>query len=101
MSHDIDLSAFEDLRRTAARVAADVLEPNAATVDREAQWPKAGLRALADSGLMGLHVRRELGGHEQGLLALALVTEGLGRACSSTGMCFGMPFHTSGSTPRP
>jgi isovaleryl-CoA dehydrogenase len=90
MSHDIDLSAIEDLRRTAARVAADILEPNAATVDREAQWPKAGLRALADSGLMGLHVRRELGGHEQGLLALALVTEELGRACSSTGMCFGM-----------
>jgi len=86
----IGTSAFEDLQRAAARIATDVLWPNAASVDREAQWPQIGMRAPADCGLTGLHIKRELGGHGQGLLALALVTEELGRACGSTGMCFGM-----------
>ena len=48
------------------------------------------MAALADAGLLGLHIPTRLGGHDQGLLALAVVAEELGRACSSTAMCFGM-----------
>lgn len=90
MALDTCSSTIEALRDTAARIAADVLEPNAGAVDREARWPEAGMRALAKASLMGLHVPRALRGHGEGLLALALVTEELGRACSSTAMCFGM-----------
>jgi alkylation response protein AidB-like acyl-CoA dehydrogenase len=40
--------------------------------------------------LLGLHVPRRLGGLGESLLALAEITEVLGKACSSTAMCFGM-----------
>lgn len=79
-----------DLRRTAERVAREVLVEHAEAIDRDAAWPEAGMAALADAGLMGLHVPRDAGGEEQGLLGLVAVTEALGRACSSTAMCYAM-----------
>lgn len=78
------------LRELAARVAQEVLAPNADAVDQLARWPEEGMRALADSSLLALHVPRRLGGHELGTTALAVITEELGKACSSTAMCFGM-----------
>lgn len=81
---------LEQLRQAAAEVASTILAPESDRVDREFLWPAKGLRALADAGLMGLHVPVRLGGHEQGLFALAVVAEEIGRACSSTAMCFGM-----------
>lgn len=84
------LPATTNLQQKAAQVAAAVLAPDAERVDREAQWPAAGLQALADAGLMGLHIPRRLGGLGEGLLPLAIVTEELARACSSTAMCYGM-----------
>ncbi len=86
------LSSLRGLKKTAARIAAEVLQPNADHVDRDAEWPALGLRALADAGLAGLHVPRRHGGLEEGLLALAVVNEELGAACSSTAMCFGMHY---------
>jgi isovaleryl-CoA dehydrogenase len=55
-------SSATELKFTAAQIAANVLEPHAASVDREARWPEAGMRALADSGLTGLHIPRRFGG---------------------------------------
>ncbi|MFC4727646.1 acyl-CoA dehydrogenase family protein [Coralloluteibacterium thermophilus] len=78
------------LRERAAEIANTVLAADADEVDREGRWPARGMRALAEAGLMGLHIPEHLGGDGQGLLALAVVTEELGRCCSSTGMCFGM-----------
>jgi len=78
------------LRDVAAELSRTALAAESDTVDREGRWPEAGLRALADAGLMGLHIPERLGGSGQGLLALAVVTEELGRGCSSTAMCFGM-----------
>jgi isovaleryl-CoA dehydrogenase len=83
-------SSVSGLKEAAARIAANVLRPNAEHIDREAEWPAKGLRALADAGLAGLHVPRKFGGLDQGLLALAVVSEELGAACGSTAMCFGM-----------
>ncbi|HEV7436876.1 MAG TPA: acyl-CoA dehydrogenase family protein [Pseudorhizobium sp.] len=82
-----DLLALQSL---AADVAARNLLPICAKVDQEGIWPAEGMAAIAKSGLMGLHIPKRLGGLEQGLLALAVVTEELGAACSSTAMCFGM-----------
>lgn len=78
------------LRDQAAEIAATVLTSHAEDVDRNAVWPAEGMRALAQAGLMGLHIPGRLGGHDQGMLALSIITEELGRACASTAMCFGM-----------
>jgi len=71
-------------------IATTVAGPNAERVDRDAEWPEDALRALATQGLTGLTVPAHLGGHGQGLLGMAAITEVLGRACASTAMCFGM-----------
>lgn len=81
---------IQELCDTAAAVAADTLAPDAAAVDANAAWPERGLRALADAGLMGLHVPRQLGGLEEGMLTLVAVTEALARGCPSTALCYGM-----------
>lgn len=48
------------------------------------------MAALADAGLLGLHVPKRLGGHEQGLLSLAVVSETIARGCPSSALCFAM-----------
>ncbi|MDQ4088613.1 MAG: acyl-CoA/acyl-ACP dehydrogenase [Pseudomonadota bacterium] len=83
-------SSFEHLRVIASEIAKSVLSAECETVDREGGWPEQGLRALGEAGLMGLHIPKHLGGHGEGMLALAVITEELGRYCSSTAMCFGM-----------
>lgn len=85
-----DPERIERLRRTAADVGGHVLAGECDRVDRDGKWPQKGMRALADAGLTALHMPERVGGHGQGLAALAAVTEELGRHCSSTAMCFGM-----------
>ncbi len=87
---EAEVSSVAKVKDLGSRIAVEVLEPNAGEVDRDAEWPRAGLRALADAGLLGLHIPRSCGGLELGLLALAILNEELGAACSSTAMCFGM-----------
>lgn len=89
------MSAFfpDELRRLvdlADHLAADVLAPDAERVDAQAAWPRESLQTLCDSRLTALTAPLSVGGHGQGLLGLAAVTEALGKACSSTSMCFGM-----------
>lgn len=83
-------SKLRELCSRAETVAEDVLAPNAADVDATFSWPEKSMRALADAGLTGLTVPLELGGHGQGLLGMAALTEVLGKACSSSALCFGM-----------
>ncbi len=78
------------LRSRAREIATSVLAANADSVDREARWPEEGIRALGEAGLLGLHLPRDVGGHDQGMHALALVTEELGRVCASTSLVYGM-----------
>ncbi len=87
---DLLPSRVRELRAAAETVARESIAPRAEAVDRDCAWPEDGLRALADAGLMGLHVPARLGGEEQGLLALAVLTEAIGKACSSTALCYGM-----------
>jgi alkylation response protein AidB-like acyl-CoA dehydrogenase len=74
----------------AAAVGEQVAGPLAARTDSEARWPAEAMAALAESGLLGLHVPVRFGGHGQGLTALAYVCETLAGHCASTAMCFGM-----------
>jgi alkylation response protein AidB-like acyl-CoA dehydrogenase len=78
------------LHETMREIAASVAAPRADEVDENKVWPSHSFRALAESKLLGLHVPEELGGHGQGLVALASLTEILGHACSSSAICYGM-----------
>lgn len=82
-------SKLLSLKEAAAVVAGDIA-PLATEVDRDAAWPAHSMAALSKAGLMGLQVPEQFGGHGQGLLALAVLTETLGQACPSSAMCFGM-----------
>jgi isovaleryl-CoA dehydrogenase len=82
-------TTVRDVRALAEEVAAEIA-PFAEEVDREAMWPAHSMRALAARGLLGLNVPERLGGLGQGLAGLVTATEALGRACSSSAMCFGM-----------
>jgi alkylation response protein AidB-like acyl-CoA dehydrogenase len=82
-SHSALLAAADD-------VARHIAAPLAQAVDEEARWPREAMVALGEKRLLGLHVPQRLGGFGEGLSALAEVTETLGKACSSTSMCFGM-----------
>lgn len=74
----------------AQTIAGEVLEPHASEIDAGCLWPAEGLGALSEAGLTGLTVPAHLGGHGQGLTALAAVTQVLARGCASTAMCYGM-----------
>jgi isovaleryl-CoA dehydrogenase len=78
------------VRDAVRRVADGVVGPSAEQLDREGSWPHEGMRALGEAGLLGLTVRAEAGGHGEGMLALAVATEELGRVCGSTGLVYGM-----------
>ncbi|HVL69072.1 MAG TPA: acyl-CoA dehydrogenase family protein [Vicinamibacterales bacterium] len=78
------------LQETAARIAREVLAGEAPSVDAEARWPERSLAAVAEAGLLGLHVPRRLGGLDEGMLALVVVAEELARECPSSALCYGM-----------
>lgn len=78
------------LHETMREIAATVAAPRTDEVDEKKLWPEHTFRALAEAKLLGLHVPEELGGHGQGLVALASLTEILGQACSSSAICYGM-----------
>jgi len=87
-----DLVSFKirELRETAEEIATTYAAPLREQTDRDCEWPETVLRLLAEARLTGLHVPARLGGHEEGLLALAVLTETIGKECPSTGICFGM-----------
>src|SRR5690606_21228478 len=64
--------------------------PQAEADDVDGRWPGASMRALADAGLMGLHVPEALGGHGQGLTALSAVSQEIARWHPSAALCYAM-----------
>jgi isovaleryl-CoA dehydrogenase len=78
------------LRETAEEVTRREIAPKSGAVDENCAWPEHSLRALAEAGLMGLHVPERLGGHGEGLLALAVIAETIARGCASSALCYAM-----------
>lgn len=74
----------------AQEVGNSVIREHADEDDRAARWPVESMRALADAGLMGLHVPVPLGGHGQGLTALATVSQEIARWHPSAALCYAM-----------
>ena len=83
------------LQEQVDEIVARDISPLAAETDRLARWPSHSFAALKQGGLMGLHVPRAAGGLEQGLFALAVVTESIGKGCASSAISYGM--HCVGS----
>lgn len=79
-----------ELREATEQVVESSIAPLAAKVDHECLWPEHSMRALAAAGLLGLQVPATAGGYGEGLLALSILTEAIGRACPSSALCFGM-----------
>lgn len=89
MEHNLSLK-LQALKATLEQVVDAAVYPEASRVDRDALWPRHSMEALAAAGLMGMQVPVHLGGHGQGLLALSMATEVIGRACPSSALCYGM-----------
>ncbi|UAW98370.1 acyl-CoA/acyl-ACP dehydrogenase [Halopseudomonas nanhaiensis] len=81
------LNALRSLTET---IVAETVAPHAERIDRNGVWPAESMQALAEAGLLGLQVPQAQGGHGQGMLALSVITEALGKACPSSALCFGM-----------
>jgi alkylation response protein AidB-like acyl-CoA dehydrogenase len=87
--YELDAAAAATLER-AQSVVRDVIEKESAAVDREGRFPRAGMKALGEAGLLGLTLPRKLGGLEQGPRTFVAVCEAISRACPSTGMVYVM-----------
>lgn len=82
--------ALQSILGTTDEIVERVIYPMAGAVDRDGAWPAHSMAALGEAGLLGLQVPQRLGGHGEGLLALTMLTEAIGRACPSSALCFGM-----------
>ncbi len=72
------------IRDSARRFAADHLTPNAATWDREGQFPAAALKAMGELGFMGMLIPGEWDGADADHVALALALEEIGAGDCAT-----------------
>ena len=74
----------EELRAVAARLAHEVIAPRAAAVDRTEDYPWDNVRALTQSGFMGMTIPCALGGGGRSFLEAALVIEEMAKVCTVT-----------------
>jgi len=75
----------KDLQARARALAADVIAPRAAEVDRSEQYPWDNVKALTEAGFMGMTVPKELGGPGRSFLEANLVVEEMASYCGPTG----------------
>lgn len=73
-------------------VVNDVIAPAAAEVDAKAAFPRAGMNALAEAGLLGLISAEGVDGLGQGHRAAAMAVERVAQACGSTAMVLAMHY---------
>ncbi|MGH8527838.1 MAG: acyl-CoA dehydrogenase family protein, partial [Gammaproteobacteria bacterium] len=71
-------------------MATEVAASNAADVDARGRFPTESMRALAEAGLYGLCLSKDVGGKGEGMRAFAGVVEELAGACGSTAMVYVM-----------
>jgi alkylation response protein AidB-like acyl-CoA dehydrogenase len=72
------------------QIIADIVLPNATTVDSEDAFPEAAVRALGEAGFFGLSVPADLGGAGATAVEISDVVTRLAKACASTAMVYVM-----------
>ena len=75
-------------QEVARKVAEEVVRPLAAKYDDLQEYPEEVRQAYIDTGLLGVWIPKEYGGHGAGTVALCLVVEELSRACGAMGVAF-------------
>lgn len=68
------------------RAISDVVAPAAVEVDSNGSFPRAGIEALAEAGVLGLISATEVGGAGEAMDAACHVVERLASTCGSTAM---------------
>jgi acyl-CoA dehydrogenase len=86
----VDDKSGAERRQQLQQIVKDVVQPNAAMVDREARFPTEALDALREARLLGAAVPVELGGLGVGFTELAQICRELASGCAATGMVFAM-----------
>ncbi|MER2996667.1 acyl-CoA dehydrogenase family protein [Pontibacter populi] len=86
---------LQDILSEIEHIAKNTVKSEALAVDAQGKWPEDSIRELQQAGLGGLVVSEELGGHGQGLHAIARACEILGEYSGSVALCYGM--HCVGS----
>lgn len=72
------------LRDMVRKLAADKIAPRAAEIDAAAEFPWDVKQALADTGLLGLHIPEAYGGSGGDALAFAVMVEEIAKTCGSS-----------------
>ncbi len=73
--------AFRDVVR---KICVDVIAPRAAEIDRTGEFPWDVATAMADNGLLGLHIPEEHGGSGADTLTFCILVEEVARVCASS-----------------
>ncbi|HEY3065802.1 MAG TPA: acyl-CoA dehydrogenase family protein [Methylomirabilota bacterium] len=76
------------IRDLARKVARERIAPHAAHYDETETYPEESMKAVIESGLLGIWVPERYGGSDMGCLALSLVAEEIAWACAATGTQF-------------
>jgi len=77
------------------RVAADVIAPNAESLDRSGTFPWKNIEALKALGLNGIFVPEAYGGSPARYKLYLAVVKTIAEACASTGVIYATSFHGS------
>src|SRR5262249_57363278 len=73
------------LQARARDLAASVVQPRAAAIDRDEQYPWDIVRALAEAKFLGMTIPAQYGGQGRSFLDAVLVIEEMAKACTVTG----------------
>jgi len=74
-----------DIQEAARRLAADVIQPRAAEIDRTEAYPWDNVEALTKAGFMGMTLPKSYGGQGASYLDAMLVVEEMAKVCGITG----------------
>jgi len=73
-----------EIQEAARRLAADVIAPRAAEVDRTEEYPWDNVETLKQAGFMGMTLPQEFGGQGLSYLDAVLVVEQMAKVCGVT-----------------
>lgn len=76
-----------------ARLASDVLAPNAAAIDRSGEFPWRNIEAINEIGLNTIFIPERFGGSEMSFRAYLETVRLISEACASTGIIYATTFH--------
>jgi len=80
----------EELLRKIHKIGAEVIRPAAASVDKEARFPREAFEALRAEKMLSVYVPEQFGGIGCSYADLAAICTALGQYCGSTAMIFAM-----------